>query len=238
MKLRVSTMIELNNNHRHRQRRCTESRRAQKNFTSLLASSNLKQWIIILFLFYKLDYKDYYCYGSSSSSSSAILNNENGKVPFSPPSLCWNTFPSFFIFHSLSPKSICYPSELPSSYPLQGWCFMPFALILACCFIFKNFFLMSCLSWRDNHLKIDFALFLKKQEILNFISNSADALHLKLRNLPNCSRLFYNAKKLSAKCFISASFFWVHNFFFSIEACALVWKKCEAFQAIHPNYLF
>lgn len=74
-------MIELKNNHRHRQRSCIENCRARKNFTSLLASANLKQWIIILFLFYKLDYKDYYCYGiSSSGSSTAILNNENGKV--------------------------------------------------------------------------------------------------------------------------------------------------------------
>jgi hypothetical protein len=50
---------------------------AQRNVASLLGSSNLKRWIIVLFLFYKLDYKDYYCYGISSSS--AILNNENGK---------------------------------------------------------------------------------------------------------------------------------------------------------------
>ena len=54
-----------------------------QNISSLLASNSLKRWIMILFLFYKLDYMDYYCYGSSSSGSSnsntAILNNENGK---------------------------------------------------------------------------------------------------------------------------------------------------------------
>jgi hypothetical protein len=56
----------------------------QRNVASLLASSNLKRWIIVLFLFYKLDYKDYYCYGISSSS--AILNNENGKdLVYFPP---------------------------------------------------------------------------------------------------------------------------------------------------------
>lgn len=69
----VSTMVKLKNNHRS----CMEIHQARKNFVSLAASANLKRWIIILFLFYKLDYKDYYCYGISSGS--AILNNENGK---------------------------------------------------------------------------------------------------------------------------------------------------------------
>jgi hypothetical protein len=72
-----STMVKLKTNHRHP--RGANFPHTQRNFASLLTSSNLKRWIIILFLFYKLDYKDYYCYGISSSS--AILNNENGKNP-------------------------------------------------------------------------------------------------------------------------------------------------------------
>lgn len=90
-------MVKLKNNHRH-QRSCIKIHHAQKNVASLLTSENLKRWIIILFLFYKLDYKDYYCYGISSGS--AILNNENGKdlrsVPFH--SMLIKTFPP----HSLS----------------------------------------------------------------------------------------------------------------------------------------
>lgn len=66
-------MVKLKNNHRHH----PKNHQAHRNVVSLLASSNLRRWIIVLFLFYKLDYKDYYCYGISSGS--AILNNENGK---------------------------------------------------------------------------------------------------------------------------------------------------------------
>jgi len=78
----VSKMVKLKTNHQRRNNYCINRIcHAQQNLGSLLTSTNLKRWIIVLFLFYKLDYKDYYCYGSSSgiSSSSAILNNENGK---------------------------------------------------------------------------------------------------------------------------------------------------------------
>lgn len=69
-------MVKLRNNYVIR-----NSGSCAQNISSLLASNSLKRWIMILFLFYKLDYMDYYCYGSSSSSNSntAILNNENGK---------------------------------------------------------------------------------------------------------------------------------------------------------------
>lgn len=55
-----------------------------KNVTTVHTSSSFKRWIILFFLLYKLDYKDYCCYGISSAGNSginsAILNNENGKT--------------------------------------------------------------------------------------------------------------------------------------------------------------
>ena len=68
-------MVKLKNNYHH----CSSTR--IRNVTSLLTSSSFKRWIILLFLLYKLDYKDYYCYGISSVSigNSAASNNENGK---------------------------------------------------------------------------------------------------------------------------------------------------------------
>lgn len=113
-------MVKLKNNHRHH----PKNHQAHRNVVSLLASSNLRRWIIVLFLFYKLDYKDYYCYGISSGS--AILNNENGKdlthifvvvsVAFiQHSSFCECCKAELFLFFSvrdifhLSRKSICYP---------------------------------------------------------------------------------------------------------------------------------
>lgn len=64
-------MVKLNYNYSH----CTAATRI-KNVASLFASSTLQRWTILLILLYKLDYKDYYCYGSSST---ATFNNENGK---------------------------------------------------------------------------------------------------------------------------------------------------------------
>ncbi|KAG5673612.1 hypothetical protein PVAND_003641 [Polypedilum vanderplanki] len=70
-------MVKLKNNYHH----CSSTR--IKNVALLLASVSFKRWIILLFLLYKLDYKDYYCYGISSESVSgntAMLNNENGPL--------------------------------------------------------------------------------------------------------------------------------------------------------------
>ncbi|XP_070490532.1 uncharacterized protein side-V [Chironomus tepperi] len=69
-------MVKLKNNYHH----CSSTR--IRNVTTLLTSSSFKRWIILLFLLYKLDYKDYYCYGISSVSSgnSAASNNENGPL--------------------------------------------------------------------------------------------------------------------------------------------------------------
>jgi hypothetical protein len=69
------TMVKFKSNHHRYNIKIHQTQK--RSLLSLLASSNLRRWIIILLLFYKLDYKDYYCYGISSSS--AILNNENGK---------------------------------------------------------------------------------------------------------------------------------------------------------------
>lgn len=130
-------MIKLKSNHRHHHRSCSEIRQTKRNFVTLFASSNLKRWIIILFLFYKLDYKDYYCYGISSSS--AILNNENGK------DLVQSSFISFLffffcyekIFRPSSRKSICY---------LLGRVALCFSLFLLCVVVSFTFF--SSLSVR------------------------------------------------------------------------------------------
>lgn len=76
----TTMMVKLNYNYSH----CSTTATRIKNVASLFASSTLQRWTILLLLLYKLDYKDYYCYGSSSSSSnSAIFNNENGKKIFS-----------------------------------------------------------------------------------------------------------------------------------------------------------
>lgn len=118
-------MVKLKNNHRH-PRSCIQIHHAQKNFVSLLASSHLKRWIIILFLFYKLDYKDYYCYGISSSS--AILNNENGKDLVLSFSCVAENF-SFLILHLVKVNLL---SRLPSLLETgDGSCF---------CFICCSFF--------------------------------------------------------------------------------------------------
>lgn len=147
-------MIELKNNHRHRQRSCIETCRARKNFTSLLASANLKQWIIILFLFYKLDYKDYYCYGISSSSSSAILNNENGKVLVCSSFFASESPMKYFsvLLHfslSLESQFVILPNFLLPIRPEAGaLCSLPSSLLVVSYLrIFFIFYLVSCLSW-------------------------------------------------------------------------------------------
>lgn len=131
----VSTMVKLKTNHRH-QAKCMKSQHARRNFASLTTSANLKRWIIILFLFYKLDYKDYYCYGISSSS--AILNNENGK----DRSLCLSQSLSHFRSHPkpshsyfLAFRSFQLKVNLLSQLPYSLGCFMPL-----CCHCFPLFF--------------------------------------------------------------------------------------------------
>lgn len=53
------------------------------NLTLLVSPGRtLKIWITILFIIFKLDYMDYYCYGiSTTTSDSSLLNNENGELP-------------------------------------------------------------------------------------------------------------------------------------------------------------
>lgn len=123
-------MTKLKNNHRH-QRSCEGIHQAQRNLASLLGSSNLKRWIIILFLFYKLDYKDYYCYGISSGS--AILNNENGKdlrlVPFLAVLIKLSVL---ILYPSLLKVNLLSPTEFPSSFSQAGaLCFLLFVFFLS-----------------------------------------------------------------------------------------------------------
>ena len=65
-------MMKSYNSYRHRATKI-------KNVAELSASTSFRRWIIFLLLLYKLDYKDYYCYGISSASGN-LLNIENGKL--------------------------------------------------------------------------------------------------------------------------------------------------------------
>lgn len=118
-------MVKLKNNHR--------ISHAHRNIASLMAASaNLKRWIIVLFLFYKLDYKDYYCYGISSGS--AILNNENGKKIFLSP---------FVLFLLWQISLLPLPSKVnslsaPAFVVLPGECFMMPRLLLFLFFHFRK----------------------------------------------------------------------------------------------------
>lgn len=138
-------MVKLKTNHRH-QAKCMKSQHARRNFSSLTTSANLKRWIIILFLFYKLDYKDYYCYGISSSS--AILNNENGKDRTLFHSLSLYLFvshPKVFLFLFLAFSSFQLKVNLLSLLPYSLGCFMPFAAVVS-----LLFFSVFLLYFRDH----------------------------------------------------------------------------------------
>lgn len=81
---------------------------------------------------------------------------------FLPPSHRWNTFPSSFIFHSRSKVNLL---SFRTSFFLSAPRLVLYALCPACCFIFKNFFIL-CHVWagKDNHLGIEFEKFLKKSK--------------------------------------------------------------------------
>lgn len=55
-----------------------------RKFRTLLLTSNysLKLWITIFLIFIKLDYEDYFCYGSGSDGALQLVNSENGELNF------------------------------------------------------------------------------------------------------------------------------------------------------------